>query len=195
MSANQYGIGDSPKRREDARLLQGLGSYHGDIVPADSSFAVFVRSTHAHAQLLSIDVSSAATLSGVHEVLVGTDACEAGIKPLPPHAEENPHNGERYRFQPQPVLALGRVRYVGEPIAVVIAETEALAHRAADLITVEYSPLPVITTVTAAKAADAVLISDEVPGNTCLDWDFGDAAATDKAFQNAAYVVELDVDN
>ena len=188
-------IGDRPKRREDARFLTGRGNYLDDITFAGLAHAVVLRSPHAHALILGIDMGKARAAAGVLAVLTAAEAAADGLKPLRPSAEANPQTGEPFAFAPQPILAEGKVRYVGEPVALVVAETRAQAHDAAELVAVDYAPLPAVTTAAAARAPGAPQLSPQAPGNLCLDWHTGDPAAVAAAFAAAAHTVELRLDN
>ncbi len=188
-------IGDRPKRREDLRFITGRGGYLDDLVFEDLAHAVVLRSPHAHARIERIDTATARAAPGVVAVLTAGDADADGLQPLRPSAEANAITGERFAFAPQPILASGKVRYVGEPLGLVVAETRAQALDAAEQVVVDYSPLPAVTTAAAARAPGAPEISPEVPGNFCFDWRTGDSAAVAAAFAAAAYVVELDLDN
>ena len=188
-------IGDAPKRREDLRFITGRGSYLDDLAFAGMAHAVVLRSPHAHALIERIDTQAARAAPGVLAVLTAEDARPDKINRLRPSAEANVQTGERFAFEPQPVLAEGKVRYVGEPVALVVAETCAQALDAAEQVVLDYAPLPAVTTAAAARAPGAPEISAEVPGNVCLDWRTGDAAAVDAAFAAAAHIVELRLDN
>jgi len=188
-------MGDTPKRREDARFLVGAGRYLDDMAFPGVAHAVFLRSPHAHARIERIDVASALTAPGVLTVLSATEVAADGLQPLRPTVEANMQTGEPFVFMPQPLLARGTVRYVGEPVALIVAETLAQAMDAAELVVVDYAPLPAVTTPAAARAPDAPRLSPEVPGNICLDWRTGDAAAAEAAFARAAHVVTLALDN
>jgi carbon-monoxide dehydrogenase large subunit len=188
-------IGASPKRREDARFVTGHGDYLDDVSFERVTHMVVVRSPHAHAEIRSIATAAAAQASGVLAVLTAADAAAAGLKPLRPYAEANVQTGEPFAFAPQPLLAADKVRFVGEPVALVIAETRAQAMDAAELVEIEYTPLPAMTTPDAARAAGAPLISAEVPGNVCLDWKTGDRPGVQAALATAAHVVSLALDN
>ena len=188
-------IGDAPKRREDLRFLTGLGCYLDDLAFAKMAHAVVVRSPHAHALIERIGADEARAAPGVLAVLTAAEVSADGLKPLRPSAEANVQTGEKFAFAPQPLLAEGKVRYVGEPVALIIAETRVRALDAADRVVVDYAPLPAMTSATAARAAGSPEISPEVPGNVCLDWHTGDAAAVDAAFAAAAHIVELRLDN
>jgi carbon-monoxide dehydrogenase large subunit len=188
-------MGESPKRREDARFLTGSGAYLDDLRFEGLAHAVVLRSPHAHALVRSIDAGAARRASGVLAVLTATEAAADGLKPLRPYAEANVQTGEPFAFAPQPLLAADKVRFAGEPVALIVAETQAQALDAAELVEVDYEALPAVTTATAARAAGAPQLATEIPGNVCLDWRTGDAAGADAAFVHAAHVVSLTLDN
>jgi carbon-monoxide dehydrogenase large subunit len=188
-------IGDAPKRREDLRFITGRGSYLDDLVFEGLTHAVVVRSLHAHALIEHIVTEAARAAPGVLAVLTAEDARADGISRLRPSVEANAQTGEKFAFEPQPVLAEGKVRYVGEPVALIVAETRAQALDAADQLVVDYVPLPAVTTATAARAPGAPEISSDVPNNVCLDWRTGDPAAVDATFAAAAHVAALCLDN
>ena len=188
-------IGDAPKRREDLRFITGSGHYLDDLVFEGLAHAVVLRSPHAHALIERIATERAREAPGVLAVLTADDVRADGLEPLLPSARANPQTGEPFAFAPQPLLAESKVRYVGEPMALIVAGTRAEALDAAELVTVDYTPLPAVTTAAAARASGAPEISDEVPGNVCLDWRTGDAAAVDAALAAAAHIVELQLDN
>jgi len=188
-------IGDRPKRREDLRFLTGQGRYLDDLAFEGLAHAVVLRTPHAHARVEHIDTRAARAGTGVLAVLTAEEAGADGLQPLRPAAEANNQTGEPFAFANQPLLAAGKVRYVGEPVALIVAETRAQALDAAEQVAADYAPLPAVTTAAAARAPGAPEISAEVPGNVCLDWRIGDAAAVDAAFAAAAHVVELQLDN
>ncbi|MEM7255452.1 MAG: molybdopterin cofactor-binding domain-containing protein, partial [Pseudomonadota bacterium] len=194
-TADGFQTGDSPARLEDERFLTGKGVYVDDLACPEALYAVFLRSPHAHARIDRIDTSSSLATAGVRLVLTGDGLRRDGIAPLAPHATVNPHNAEPYRFEPQPILAVDRVRYVGEPVALVIGHSVAAAQDGVEAIAVDYTPLPVITTGTEALRPGSVQISDTVPNNLCLDWEYGDREWTDRAFATATYVVDIAIDN
>ena len=189
------GIGDAPKRREDLRFLTGQGRYLDDLTFARVTHAVVLRSPHAHARILAIDTAAARAAPGVLAVLTAEDAGADGLKPLFPAAEANTQTGERFAFAPQPLLADGKLRYAGEPVALIVAETRDAALDAAELVAIDYAPLPAVTKAAAARAAGAPQLAPEVPGNLCFDWLTGDSAAVAAAFAAAAHVVRLALDN
>ena len=188
-------IGDTPRRREDARFVTGHGAYLDDLPFDRLAHAVLLRSPHAHARIGGIDVRAARTMPGVLAVLTADDARSDGLLPLRPTVEANVQTGEAFAFLPQPLLATGKVRHVGEPVALIVAETRAQALDASECVRVDYDPLPAVTTAADACAPGAALVSDEVPGNVCMDWKWGDAAATEAAFAAAAHVVALTLQN
>jgi len=189
------GIGDRPKRREDVRFLTGRGGYLDDLAFEGSAHAVVLRSPHAHALIDRIDTQAARAAPGVLAVLTAEDARTDGLQPLRPTAEANVQTGEKFAFAPQPLLAEVKVRYAGEPVALIVAETRAQALDAAERVIVDYAPLPAVTTAAAARAPTAPQVAAEVPGNVCFDWRTGDAQAVHAAFAAAAHVVELELDN
>src|SRR5271163_3995810 len=167
-------IGDAPKRREDLRFVTGRGRYLDDLAFADLAHAVVLRSPHAHARIERIDTGTARRMPGVLAVLTAADVRADWLQPLRPSAEANVQTGERFAFMPQPLLAEGKVRYVGEPVTLIVAETRAQALDAVEQVVVDYGPLPAMTTAADALAPGAPEISPEVPGNLCFDWRTGD---------------------
>ncbi len=188
-------IGDSPRRREDLRFLTGRGQYIDDLRFENLAHAVFVRSPHAHARVRSVEVSAAKKAPGVLAVLTAADVAADGLKSLRPYAEANVQTGERFLFDEQPLLAATKVRFAGETVAMVVAESLAQALDAAERVAVDYEPLPAVTTAYEAVEAGAPLLSAEVPGNVCMDWRPGDHVGTEAAFALAAHVVSLELDN
>ncbi|MGB0629816.1 MAG: xanthine dehydrogenase family protein molybdopterin-binding subunit [Alphaproteobacteria bacterium] len=195
------GIGAAVRRREDLRLLRGAGSYSDDLDLPDQLYAVMVRSPHAHALIRNVDVTAARGLPGVHAVLTGADYVADGIGDIGHTANpagavdwQNPafinRDGTVPFDTPQPTIVRDRGRHAGEIVAVAVAETEAIARQAADLVDVDYKPLPVVTDALAALQDGAPVLWEECPGNTPLDAEQGDAAATAAAFAEAAHVVE-----
>lgn len=188
-------IGDAPKRREDLRFVTGRGSYLDDLAFEKPAHAVVLRSPHAHALIRRIATEAARAAPGVLAVLTADDVRADGLEPLRPSARANAQTGEPFAFTLQPLLAEGKVRYVGEPVALIVAETPAQALDAAEQVAVNYDVLPAVTTVAAARALGAPELSAEAPGNVFLDWRTGDAAAVEAAFAAAAHTVELQLEN
>jgi carbon-monoxide dehydrogenase large subunit len=195
MSPVRSKIGDAPKRREDLRFLTGRGRYLDDIAFERLAHAVVLRSPHAHARITGIDASAARQAPGVLAVLTAAEVDADGLLPLRPGAETNTITGEPFAFEPQPLLATGKVRHVGEAVTLIVAETRDQALDAAELVTVEYRPLPAVATLAAARAPGAPLVSNRAPGNLCLEWRHGDREAADAAFARAAHVVDIGLDN
>jgi len=181
----RFNIGDAPRRREDARFTTGQGRYLDDLRFDGMAYAVLLRSPHAHARIGRIDATAARNAPGVLAVLTADEVRADGLLPLRPTVEANVQTGEPFAFVPQPLLATGKVRYVGEPVALIVAETRTQALDAAERIVIDWTSLPVNTPP----------IADEVPDNVCMEWHWGDTAAVDAAFATAAHVVSLRLNN
>src|SRR5436190_22433354 len=177
-------IGRSLPRFEDVRLLRGAGRYTDDITLPEEAFAVFVRAPHAHARLLAIDFEAARRLPGVLAVLTGRDYLadgHGGISHSPNPADALDIGARSFIASaeraildvPQVPLAVERVRYVGEAVAVVVAHSRLAALDAAEAVQVKYDPLPAVSDVAVALAPDALQIWHEAPGNVALDNSFG----------------------
>src|SRR5690348_13224981 len=160
MATNPAVIGDSPRRREDARFLTGAGRYLDDVVFDNLAHAVLLRSPHAHARISGINTAAASAMPGVLAVLTAAEVRADGLQPMRPTVEANVQTGESFAFAPQPLLAEGKVRHVGEPVALVIAATRAQALDTAECIVVDYQPLPAVVTAGAALAPNAPCVSD-----------------------------------
>lgn len=184
-------IGEPVRRVEDERFLTGRGRYVDDIQLQGQVAAVFVRSSHAHADILAIDRAAAADAPGVLAVLINADLVADGISPIPCAVTIKSRDGQSCFVPPRWPLAQERVRHVGDPVAIVIAETEGQARDAADLVQVEYAPLPAITNTARALDAGIPQLWDEAPQNICIDWDIGDSTAVETAFKGAAHVTEI----
>jgi carbon-monoxide dehydrogenase large subunit len=188
-------IGDAPKRREDQRFVTGTGTYLDDCEFPQLTRAVIVRSTHAHADIRSIALDRARAAPGVLAVVTAEEIARDALNPLRPTVEANVKTGEPFAFLPLPLLARDRVRYVGEPVVLIVAETQDQALDAAELVEVSYSHLEAVTTPAAARAAGAIELSPAVPGNVCFDWKTGDWHAVDAAIAEAAHVVTMSLEN
>lgn len=181
-------IGRAVERKEDYRFLAGVGQYTDDVTLPKQSYGYFLRSPHAHAKIKSIDTAAAAQAPGVLGIYTGRDM--AGIGGLPCGWQINSLDGSPMKEPKHPVLAEDKVRYVGDHVALVVAESLAQAKAAAGLIDVDYDVLPaVVDTATADKAGTAV--HDIAPDNVCYAWGIGDKAATDAAMAKAAHVTKL----
>ena len=178
-------------RREDQRFLTGRGRYSDDTAPAEALAVLFVRSPHAHALINGIDTAEALAMPGVVAVYTAADTSADKLGHLPAISEIKDEAGNRHREPPHLPMPVGKVRHVGDIVAMVVAETLDQARDAAEALTVDYEPLPAVVTVAQALAPGAPLLHDEVPGNLMCHWSKGDAAATDAAFARAAHVSRL----
>ncbi len=199
------GIGAPVRRKEDARLLRGAGSFSDDVSPPGQAQAFVVRSVFAHATIKRIDVDRAKALGGVLAVLTGADFLSEGYKPIPLDAPIAPIDVQRRMpdvvmlnrdgpivLPPYYPLATGRVRFVGEAVVLVVAETLALARDAAELVEIDYEALPSVTATAAAAEPNAPRVWENMSSNILLDADLGDSAATDRAFAGAAHVASIE---
>src|SRR6476660_2287651 len=186
-------IGQSVKRKEDMRYLTGAGQFTDDVTMANQTHAYFLRSPHAHAKIRGIDTAKAKAAPGVLAVFTAADL--EGVNGLPCGWLITSVDGTPMKEPPHPVLAKGKVRYVGDHVALVIAETRDQAKDAAELIDVDYEVLPAVVNVVDALKPGAPQIHDEAPGNQCYTWALGDKAAVDAAFAGAAHVTKIDIVN
>ncbi len=193
MNAPFEGIGASMKRKEDLRFISGHGHYVDDINRAGQRYAYIKRSDRAHAELRGIDTAAAKASAGV--VAVYTSADLTGIGGLPCGWQIHNKDGSPMAEPAHPVLASGKVRHVGDPVAVVIAETKQQAKDAAEKLVVDYKDLPAVATVTDAVKPGAAQVHEGAAGNVCYDWEIGDKGAVDAAFAKAAKTVKLDLTN
>jgi aerobic carbon-monoxide dehydrogenase large subunit len=184
----KFGIGQSVRRTEDLRLVTGHGQYTDDLRFESQAFAAFLRSPHAHAKLRSVDATAAKAAPGVVAVLTYDDIAFAGTMPC--HAPVPSRDGSPPKASPIPVLAKDKVTFIGQAIAMVVAETYAQAKDAAELVDVDYEPLDAVGTLQAAPGGPQIW--DSAPGNLVFDWVAGDEAATDAAFASAAHTVSLE---
>ena len=183
-------VGQSIKRVEDPRFIQGKGKYVANLQIPGLLHAAIVRSPHAHAKIKGIDASAALAMPGVVAVYTGADLAADGVGGLP--CGFNPPG---IKTAPHPALAIGKVRHVGDGVAVVIAEDRYLAQDAADAVQVDYEPLPAVIDAKKAVAPGAPQLHEEIPNNTSFHWALGDRAEIDRAFAAADHVVELDLIN
>ncbi len=187
------GIGAPVRRKEDFRFLKGRGKYTDDIVLNNMTFAAIVRSPHAHATINNIDASAAQAADGVVAVLTSTDFEAFGG--LPCGWQVIGKNEEPMIEPKHPILAEGKVRHVGDPVAVVIAESKAQAQAAAELVDIDYSEHAAVINMTQALSDGGSSVHDEAPDNQCYDWEIGDKAAVDAAFDGAHHVTSLELIN
>jgi aerobic carbon-monoxide dehydrogenase large subunit len=178
-------------RREDLRFITGAGRYTNDYNLEGQAHAAFRRSERAHARIVTIDASATREHPGVVAVFTGRDLADINFTTLPPIQPPPGRGGQKLLVPERPVLARDRVRFAGEEIALVVAETAAAARDAADLMAIEYDDLPVVIGFEAALCDGAPQLHDNIPGNVCFDFEYGDAAKTEAAFARAYGTVRL----
>jgi len=188
------GIGAPLRRKEDRRFLTGKGHYTDDINRPGQTYAYFLRSPHAHARIRGIDKTAAEAAPGVLAVLTGEDLAADGIGGLICGWMIHSKDGSPMKAGPHPALAQGKVRYVGDHVAVVIAETLNQAKDAAELIEVDYEVLPAIVSTAEARTSP-VRVHDDIPANTVFEWELGNKAETEAAFSRAHHVTRIDLVN
>jgi carbon-monoxide dehydrogenase large subunit len=186
-------IGERVRREEDYRLLTGKGRYVEDVPAIGAARGYVLRSPHAHARIVSIDAEPAKAAPGLLAVLTGADLRRRGLGTLRPLVPRRKRDGSASFACPQALLAQDRVRYVGDPVAFIVAESLHQAKDAAEQIQVEYEPLPVLATADAALAPGAPAVWDQNPGNEAFTHSAGDKPATDAAFARAARIVRHQV--
>ena len=191
----KFGIGQPVSRKEDPQLITGRGRYTDDITLENQARMYVVRSPHAHADFGAIDADAARAAPDVLAVLTSDDLLKDGLGNLPCIYRVDNIDGSQNAYPDRPLLAHGRVRYVGEPVAIVIAETIEAARDAADLIEIEYAALACAIDTARATDPGMVQIHDEAPHNICYDFGVGDKTATDAVFSTATHVVSLDLVN
>jgi carbon-monoxide dehydrogenase large subunit len=186
-------IGQPLTRREDQRFLTGRGRYTENTAPREALAVLFVRSPHAHARIAGIDKEEALATPGVVAIYTAEDTAADGLGHLPCISEIKDLAGNRHREPPHLPMPVGKVRHVGDIAAMIVAETLDQARDAAELLAIDYDPLPAVVTVAQALAPDAPLVHDEAPGNLMCRWPRGDEATTDAAFAHAAHVSALSI--
>ncbi|MCZ8146949.1 MAG: xanthine dehydrogenase family protein molybdopterin-binding subunit, partial [Roseomonas sp.] len=183
------GLGQPLRRLEDPRLLTGGGRFAADRAPAGALQAVFLRSPHAHARVLGVEAAAARAMPGVVAVFTAEETATLGHNPT--LTEIFDAEGRRHVEPPRLPIAPGRVRHVGEIVAMVVAETAHQARDAAEAIAVTYDPLPAVVLASDALAPGAPELHAEAPGNLVCDWRKGDAAAVEDAIARAAHVTRF----
>ncbi|RFB78970.1 xanthine dehydrogenase family protein molybdopterin-binding subunit [Methylovirgula sp. 4M-Z18] len=189
------GIGASVRRKEDFRFITGKGQYTDDVNRYGQAYAYFLRSPHAHATINKIDASAALDAPGVLAVLTGEDIAADKIGGLICGWMIHSKDGSPMKAGPHPALAQGKVRYVGDHVAVIIADTYPQARDAAELVEVDYGVLPAAADTASAASNGAPQVHADVPNNTVFNWHLGDKAASDAAFARAKHVTKLDIVN
>src|SRR6266581_4295088 len=189
------GIGAAVRRKEDQRFITGRGHYTDDVNRPGQAHAMFVRSPHAHATIRSIDVKAALAREGVLAVLTGSELAADKIGNLVCGWMIHSKDGSPMKMAPHPALAHGKACHVGDPVAVVVADTLAQARDAGEKVKVDYEVLPAVADPAKAQAQGAPLIHDVAPNNTIYQWHIGDQKATEAAFKAANHVTRIDIVN
>lgn len=189
------GIGARVLRKEDKRFITGKGRYTDDIVEPNQAYAAFVRSPHAHANIKGIDSAAAMAMEGVEAVLTGPELVGDGIGNIICGWGVTSKDGSPMNMGAWSALATDKARYVGDAVAVVIADTKAQARLAAEAVNVDYEVLPVVVGSVEALAEGAPQIHENAPGNVVFDWEIGDLDPTDKALASADHVTEMEITN
>jgi carbon-monoxide dehydrogenase large subunit len=194
--ADRTGVGAPRRRREDPRFLTGASRFTDDIALPRQAYAVVVRSPHAHARIRAVDAAAARVARGVRLVLTAADLEGESIRPIPSFSRTPPFDirgpdGATAADAEQAALAGDVARYVGQPVALVVADTLAEAEDAAELVRIDYEPRPAVIDIEQALAADAPLVWSDRPSNVSFEWEGGDRAAVDAAFARAAHVARV----
>jgi len=191
----RFGVGASAKRKEDNRFIQGLGHYTDDVNRPGQAFGYFLRSPHAHAEIKSINIADAVAAPGVIAVFTGDDLANSGLAPLVCGWMIHSKDGSEMRAAPHALIATDRVRYVGDHVAYVVAETKAQAVDAAELIQVDYETLPVVTSIDGAQEDTAPQLHEIAPKNTVYEYELGSSEQVAAAFSGAHHVTKLSLYN
>ena len=192
---SENGIGAAVRRKEDFRFITGAGHYTDDINRPGQVHAYFVRSPHAFAKIKNVDITAAAAAPGVVAIFTGADLAAAKVGSLICGWTVKGKDGQPHKAPAHPPLAVDTVRYVGDHVAVVIAESLTQAKDAAERVVVDYEVLAPVTSPMGALKPGAPQVHGDVAGNLCYDWELGDKAATDAAFAKAAHVTHLEFIN
>src|SRR5215813_15361407 len=195
IALQKYGVGQPVRRKEDDTLVRGKGKYTDDFSLPGQAYAWIVRSSHAHGVIKGIDTKTAKTMPGVLGVWTGTDLASGNYNPFTCGLPLKSRDGTPLLQTNRPALATDKVRFVGDPIAVVVAETLAQARDAGEAIEIDIEPLPAVTNAAEATKPGAPQLYDHIPNNVALDYHYGDTAKIDAAFAGAAHVTRLDIVN
>ncbi len=193
LSLTKFGVGQPVPRNEDPILVRGEGRYADDFSRPGQTYAVMVRSREAHGVIRGIDTATAKSMPGVLAVYIAADL--SGYRPLKSTLPLKNRDGSPIRYTPRPALAGDKVRYVGDPVACVIAETVAQAKDAAEAVAIDIEPLPAVLSPADAIKPGAPLLYDAVPNNIALDYHYGDAAKVAEAFARAKHITRLTTSN
>ena len=191
----RFGSGKEVRRLEDELLLKGQGKFTDDVTLPGQAHLVFLRSPYPHARLVSIDVQAALSLPGVMQITTGADLVKAGVKPLPTVAGFPRADGSAAASAPRNGLAVDKVRYVGEAVVAVVAQTVEQARNACEAVVIDYEELPMAVHLDDAMAPTAPLLCDTITDNIAAEMRHGNVGATDDAFKTARHVVKLDITN
>ncbi|HTO61168.1 MAG TPA: xanthine dehydrogenase family protein molybdopterin-binding subunit [Bradyrhizobium sp.] len=195
IALQKYGVGQPVRRKEDDTLVRGKGRYTDDFNLPGQAYAWIVRSSHAHGIIRGIDTAAARTMPGVLGVFTGTDLASGNYAPFVCGLPLKNRDGTPLKQTNRSALMSDKVRYVGDPVAFVVAETAAQARDAAEAVVVDIDPLPAVTDAAEAAKPGAPQLYDHIPGNVALDYHYGDTAKLDAAFAGAAHVTRLDIVN
>jgi carbon-monoxide dehydrogenase large subunit len=195
IALQKYGVGQPVRRKEDDTLVRGKGKYTDDFSLPKQAYAWMVRSSHAHGIIKGIDISAAKSMPGVLGVWIGADLIAAGYKPFVCGLPLKSRDGSPLLQTNRMPLTSDKVRYVGDAVAFVVAETVAQARDAAEAVQVDIEPLPAVTNAADAARPGAPQLYEHIPNNVALDFHYGDTAKIDAAFAAAAHVTKLDIVN
>src|SRR5499433_819688 len=195
IALQKYGVGQPGRRKEDDTLVRGKGKYTDDFSLPKQAYGWMVRSSHAHGIIKGIDIAAARAMPGVLGVWTGADLVAAGYKPFICGLPLKSRDGSPLLQTNRMPLATHKVRYVGDAIAFVVAETVAQARDAAEAVEVDIEALPAVTDAEEATKPGAPLLYDNIPNNVALDYHYGDAAKIEAAFAGATHATKLDIVN
>src|SRR6201994_1567140 len=195
IAVQKYGVGQPVRRKEDDTLVRGKGKYTDDFELPGQAYAWIVRSSHAHGIIKGIDTSAAKAMPGVLGVWTGADLASAGYGPYTCGLPLKSRDGTPLLQTNRTALMSDKVRYVGDPVAFVVAETLAQARDAGEAIVLDIEPLPAVTSAEEAARPGAPQLYDHIPNNVALDYHYGDTAKVEAAFASAAHVTKLDIVN
>jgi carbon-monoxide dehydrogenase large subunit len=195
IALQKYGVGQPVRRKEDDTLVRGKGKYTDDFSLPGQAYASIVRSSHAHGVIRGIDTAAAQSMPGVLGVWTGKDLAAAGYNPFTCGLPLKSRDGSPLLQTNRMALATDKVRFVGDPVAFVVAETLAQARDAGEAVELDIEPLPAVTNAEEAAKPGAPQLYDHIPNNVALDYHYGDAAKIDAAFAGAAHVTKLDIVN
>jgi carbon-monoxide dehydrogenase large subunit len=191
----QFGIGQPVRRVEDRRFITGRGTYLDDINRPRQAYAFMLRSPHAHALVRAVDTSAAAAAPGILAVFTGADLAHDGLGTIPCLSDVTNRDGSPSVIPPHPAIARDRVRHVGDTVAMVVGESLSAARDAAELIAVNYEPLPAAVDTARSLEPGQPRVWDEAPGNLCFDWEVGDGTAVAKEMSGARHRIVLELIN